>query len=125
MNLNKICETLSEIQVNNQEQKEALDYAIDCVKKEIPQSVIVDTSDMDENYNDYNYICPLCNCGIFDENVQFTEEEKNKMQKLEKNIFPFIKINFKRRYLYHHQLPAWLGRIFRSKILSFSFFFAF
>lgn len=68
MNLNKICETLSEIQVNNQEQKEALDYAIDCVKKEIPQSVIVNTSDMDENYNDYNYLCPLCNCGIFDEN---------------------------------------------------------
>ena len=33
MNLNKICETLYEIQVNNQEQKEALDYAIDCVKK--------------------------------------------------------------------------------------------
>ena len=63
--------------------------------------------------------------GIFDENVQFTEEEKIKCQKLEKNIFPFIKINFKRRYLYHHQLPAWLGRIFRSKILSFSFFFAF
>lgn len=23
---------------------------------------------MDENYNDYNYICLLCNRGIFDEN---------------------------------------------------------
>lgn len=49
MNLNKICETLSEIQVNNQEQKEALDYAIDCVKKEIPQSVIVNVRGFYEN----------------------------------------------------------------------------
>ena len=49
-------------------QKIALDKAIECVGKEIPKDIIIDTTDMDENLNDYSYICPLCSCHVSDDN---------------------------------------------------------
>ena len=47
--------------------------------------------------------------GIFDENVQFTEEENNKMQKLEKKYFPFYQNQFQKEILISSPTPSLAG----------------
>lgn len=48
--------------------------------------------------------------GIFDENVQFTEEENNKMQKLEKKIFSLLSKSISKgdTYIITNSQPGWV-----------------
>lgn len=48
--------------------------------------------------------------GIFDENVQFTEEEKNKMKKLEKKVFSLLSKSISKgdTYIITNSQPGWV-----------------
>lgn len=59
---------LNTINPINQDEENALSIARILCKKEIPVEAKVETGHMDENANDYEYICPTCSDLLFEEN---------------------------------------------------------
>ena len=101
LNLNTIT-GLTEVQLK------ALNIAKDCVKKEIPLDVIIDTTHMDENCNDYNYLCPLCSCSIHDENEYTGRCDCGQRINLP-NIQSWLE-EFEKAYKYSYKTKKWYKR---------------